>query len=107
MKKLYLPVAAALLVAGWLPASPASAQCVVPNTLSNGQVADATEVMENFEAVAGCSDAAAATLDEAVKPSGTPATGEIAVFSGGDTITGGDLTGDVTTSGGTATTLSA
>jgi hypothetical protein len=28
------------------------ASCTVPNTLSNGQVADASEVMDNFDAVA-------------------------------------------------------
>lgn len=78
--------------------SPALAQCTVPNVLTNGQVADATEVMDNFEAVANCAD-------EAVTPSGTPTSGQIAVFSGAQVITGGDLTGDITTSGGTATSL--
>jgi hypothetical protein len=102
MKKLRLPIATVLLAACWLPAAPASAQCVVPNVLTNGQVADATEVMENFDEVAGCVD----TLeDAAVTTTGTPASGNIAVFSAGKTITGGNLTGDVTTSGGTATTL--
>ncbi|MFL0357582.1 hypothetical protein ACI5KX_14045 [Erythrobacter sp. GH1-10] len=84
--------------------NPAQAQqCTVPNTLVNGQVADATEVMDNFNAVAACVDD---TRDNAVTHEGTPAPGEIAVFDSATGITGGDLTGDVTTSGGTATTLS-
>lgn len=80
--------------------SPASAQCTVPNVLTNGQVADASEVMDNFNAVAECAD-------EAVTPTGSPQSGEIAVFTGDQTVTSGDLTGDVTTSGSTTTTLAA
>lgn len=83
----------------WLSV-PAFANCTVPNILANGQVADATDVMDNFNAVAGCAD-------EAVKPSGTPTSGQIAVFSGNKAVTGGNLTGDITTSGGTATNLAA
>ena len=90
---------AALLFLGSISLSvPALAQCTVPNTLTNGQVADASEVMDNFNAVAECAEAA-------VTPTGSPQTGEIAVFTGSQTITSGDLTGDVTTSGSTATTL--
>ena len=81
-------------------AAPAHAACTVPNVITNGQVADATKVMEDFNAVAACTD-------EAVKPSGSPQTGAIAVISGPKTITSGNLSGDVTTSGGTATTLAA
>ena len=80
--------------------SPAFAECTVPNAIANGQVADASKVMENFNTIADC-------VDAGVKPSGTPQNGEIAVFSGSQTVTGGNLSGDVTTSGGTATTLSA
>lgn len=94
----------ALIAAGWLTApAAAEAECPIPNVLTNGQVADATEVMENFNAVADCAEAAAGN---SVTQTGAPQTGEIAVYSGGQTITGGDLTGDVTTSGSTATTLS-
>jgi hypothetical protein len=57
-----------------------------------------------ISAVAECADGVS---DAAVKPTGTPAVGELAVISGPRTITGGDLSGDVTTSGGTATTLAA
>lgn len=35
----------------------AGAACVVPNTLSNGQTADATQLMADFNAVAECADA--------------------------------------------------
>jgi hypothetical protein len=80
----------------------AKAECVVPNVLSNGQVADATQVMDNFNAVADCAEAAA---ENSVTQTGTPQAGAIAVYSGAQTITGGDLTGDVTTLGSTATTL--
>ena len=79
--------------------SAASAQCTVPNVIANGQVSDASKVMDNFTSIAGC-------VNDGVKPTGTPTSGEIAVFSGSKTVTGGNLTGDVTTSGGTATTLS-
>lgn len=82
---------------------PAQAQqCTVPNTLVNGQVADATEVMDNFNAVAACVDDLEA---ETVTHEGTPTAGEIAVFDSATGITGGNLTGDVTTAGGTVTTL--
>lgn len=84
---------------------PAQAQqCTVPNAIANGQVADATKVMDNFNAVAACVDSA---RSDAVTHEGTPIAGEIAVFDSATGITGGDLTGDVTTFGGTATTLSA
>lgn len=81
-------------------ASPAFAACTVPNVLTNGQVADATEVMDNFDAVGQCADAA-------VKRSGAPTAGSIAVFSDSQSVSTGNLTGDVTTSNGTATSLSA
>ena len=76
----------------------ATATCAVPNTLTNGQVADASQVMVNFNTVASCADAA-------VTPTGTPTTGSLSVFTGAKSIGSGNLTGDVTTSGGTATTL--
>ena len=94
---------AGIIVAGAFAVSTSAfGQCIVPNTLTNGQIADASEVMDNFNAVAQCADDAA---DAAVKPSGTPQAGQIAVFTGDDTVAGGNLTGDVTTSGGTVTTL--
>lgn len=77
---------------------PAIAACSIPHALTNGQVADATDVMDNFDAVAACADAA-------VTPSGSPTAGQIAIFSGSNAIGGGNLSGDVTTSGSTATTL--
>lgn len=77
-------------------------QCTVPNTLLNGQVADATDVMENFNAVANCVENARA---DGVSHEGTPSAGEIAVFTSPTGITGGDLTGDVSTAGSTATQL--
>jgi hypothetical protein len=38
-------------------ASPADATCTVPNQLTNGQIADATAVMGNFNALANCAGA--------------------------------------------------
>lgn len=76
----------------------ANATCIIPNVLTNGQNADASQVMANFSSVAACADAA-------TTPTGTPAAGNLAEFSGPGTITNGDLTGDVTTSGTLATTL--
>lgn len=94
-----------IAITGSLLATAASAQaqqCTVPNTLVNGQVADATDVMENFNAVAACVDSARV---EAVTRQGTPATGAVAVFASPTSITSGNLTGDVTTTGTTATQL--
>lgn len=82
----------------------AMADCPVPNVISNGQVADATEVMDNFNAISQCAEDAA---ENSVKQAGTPQAGEIAIFSANKIVTNGDLAGDVTTSGGTQTTLSA
>lgn len=90
----------ALFVGGMTPAIDiAFAACVVPNSLTNGQVADASQVMANFDAIAACADTA-------VAPTGSPTSGTIAVFSGAKTVTSGNLAGDVTTSGSTTTALS-
>ena len=80
-------------------AAPAyAATCTLPNKVSNGQPTDATQVMANFNTVAGCAAGA-------VTPTGSPASGNIAKFSGTSSVTSGDLSGDVTTSGTLATTL--
>jgi len=90
-------------VGTFLIASPTHAQqCSVPNTIANGQTADATEVMDNFNAVAACVDT---TRENAVTHEGSPNAGEIAVFDSATGITSGNLTGDVTTAGSTATSL--
>lgn len=70
----------------------AEAACTVPNSISNGQPADATAVMGNFNALNDC-------INSAVSPSGTPVAGKISVFSSSNTITSGDLSGDCTTAG--------
>lgn len=88
-----------ILGTGIAATTKAKAACTVPNTLTNGQVADADDVMDNFNAVADCADAAVTTT-------GSPTSGRLSVFSSQKTITSGDLTGDVTTSGTTVTTLS-
>ena len=63
-----------------------AASCPVPNAITNGQVADASKVMENFDAVADCAE-------QAVTATGTPASGSIAVISGAQTQTTGILRG--------------
>ncbi len=91
------------VVLGFFPfTAPAHAQCTVPNVVANGQVADASKVMENFDAVAACVDD---VIDTAITHTGVPQTGEIAVFTGPANVTSGNLSGDVVTSGGTTTTL--
>ena len=77
------------------PSYAAFATCTIPNTLTNGQVADATQVMGNFNALAGC----------ATSKTGSPTTGSLSVFSGANSVTSGNLSGDVTTSGSAVTTL--
>ncbi|MEE4209719.1 MAG: hypothetical protein V2I43_10670 [Parvularcula sp.] len=100
--QIYISVIIAALLSSQTLAQ--SQQCTVPNTLANGEVADATDVMDNFDAIAGCVDE---TRDTAVTHEGTPEPGEIAVFSSTTGITSGNLSGDVTTSGDTNTLLSA
>ena len=92
-----LALAFALLICNFFPYSRAEAACTVPNQISNGQPADATAVMGNFNALKECAD-------EAVTPSGAPATGNLSVFSSPNTITGGNLSGDCTTSGSLSVT---
>jgi hypothetical protein len=91
--RVLLAIAALASAMAW--SSPASATCPVPYTLTNGQVADATQVMDNFNALGSCSVAA----------TGSPTNGSISVFSGATTISTGNLSGDVSTSGSTVTTL--
>lgn len=75
--------------------SPVLAAYAIPNTLTNGEVADAVKVMENPDA------------DAAAKKAGTPQGGAFVFFVDPDSVTGGNLSGDVTTWGGTAATLMA
>lgn len=98
MTRIAATATGAALLSSLTCAAPAQAACTVPNVITNGQVADATKVMEDFNAVAACTDGA-------VKPSGSPQAGAIAVVSGPKTITSGNLSGDVTTAGSTVTTL--
>lgn len=56
MRWRYFPVWAATITALLFGASVAKAQCTIPNQLTNGQPADAIQVMENFDAVAGCAE---------------------------------------------------
>ena len=87
----------ALALSMLAPTARAEAACSVPNSISNGQVADATAVMDNFSALANC-------MNSAVSPSGLPAAGNLPVFSGSNTITSGNLSGDCTTAGTLALT---
>ena len=75
-----------------LPATGAEAGCAVPHTISNGQVADATAIMDNFNALNSC-------VNASISPSGSPVAGNLPVFSGANTITSGTLSGDCATAG--------
>jgi len=99
-RRALLTLASAAAVGLLLSAGAARAACVVPHEINNGQVADASVVMENFEALNGC-------VNSSVTPTGTPSAGGLSVFSGAKTIASGDLSGDVITAGSTVTTLSA
>lgn len=93
-------IALIALSIGFCPDIAIAATCTVPEIITNGQIADATKVMDNFEAVAACTE-------DAITSTGSPSTASIAVFSSPQTVASGDLTGDVTTSGGTVTELAA
>lgn len=82
------------IVLTWSPQ--ASATCTPPNTITNGQVSDATQVMANFNALGNC----------AVSTTGSPASGNLSIFSASGSIAAGNLAGDVTTAGTTTTILS-
>ncbi len=64
--------------------SSAEAACTLPHTLVNGQVTDANDVMDNLNAVAGCTDG---KVDQTTQ-----------VNAGKGLQGGGPLTGNVTLS---------
>lgn len=80
-------------------------------TLANSGVAaatygDATHVAQvAVDAKGRVTTAANVAITAGVSTTGSPASGNLAKFSGASSITNGDLTGDVTTSGGTVVTL--
>ena len=92
MLKLRNVISVATLLPLTAMATPVLAACTVPNVLTNGQVADASEVMDNFNAVTDCAD-------QAVTPTGTPTNGSIASPGGAYTrfvvATAGDAFIDV------------
>jgi hypothetical protein len=85
--RLLLRISLALTAASWAPLCHA-ATCTVPNSISNGQVADASQVMGDLNAIASCVN----NLDAAtIKTTGTITTGAVTVFSGQNTLTSGNL----------------
>jgi hypothetical protein len=58
------------LVLTFCGAQAAIAACTVPNTITNGQVADATPVMGNFNSLAACANSLAAGSTNAVQING-------------------------------------
>src|SRR5438105_2325426 len=83
-----LAITISIAVSMLLPTERAHAACTVPNQITNGQVADATAVMDNFNSLTDCVDSVA---NATVTPSGTTTTGSLPVFSSAKTITNGDL----------------
>jgi hypothetical protein len=94
--KFRMLIPAFALAVGVVGAGQAEAACPIPHQITNGQVADATPIMEDLNALSNC----------ATSTSGPPTNGSLAVFSGPSSVASGDLTGDVTTAGSTATNLS-
>jgi len=90
-----------LVLSMTVPTARANAACSVPNQISNGQVADATVLMGNLNAISDCINS---VQNSVVSPSGTPAAGNLPVFSSPTTISPGNLSGDCTTSGTLAVT---
>jgi hypothetical protein len=70
MKK--TPILATLCAEGSMvvPALASAASCTAPNSITNGQVADASKVMQNFNTVADCVDAAPAGATGSVQING-------------------------------------
>jgi len=84
----FLFFAASLVLIG--TCSSAEAACPVPNTLTNGQPADATQVMANINAIAACADAhAPAGSQNSVQTSGPGgAFGSVGPLTDGQIIVG-------------------
>ena len=100
MKRVSCALATAFVICcGLAPYHADAATCAVPNIIANGQVADASKLMADLNAVAICAQ-------QGVTTTGTTTTGSISVFSAPQAITSGNLSGDVITSGSTSTTLS-
>lgn len=70
----------------------AEAACTVPNPITNGQVADATVVMGDFNALKDC-------INGKVGPTGSPTAGNLAVFSDPLSVAPGNISGDCVTAG--------
>ena len=90
-----------LVLSMMVPTARANAACSVPNQISNGQTADATVLMGNLNAISDCINS---VQNSVVSPSGTPAAGNLPVFSSPTTISPGNVSGDCTTSGTLAVT---
>lgn|GEM_PF-6579283 len=82
---LFLVFTASMLV----PTAGAKAACPVPNQITNGQPADATVIMGNFNAVGNCATAT----------TGSASAGSLAAFSGPSSIAADNLSGDCSTAG--------
>lgn len=80
----------------WCCATTAEAACTLPHTLVNGQAADATDVMDNLNTLAGCSDA---KVDQSTQVNagtglqgGGPLTGNVTLGLTDSTVTPGSYT---------------
>lgn len=66
----------------------ASAQCTIPNTLTNGQLADATKVMGNFTALSGCIPVPAGSTNALQFNAGSGALGSVGPLTNGQLAIG-------------------
>ncbi|MQA65950.1 MAG: hypothetical protein GEU76_08620 [Alphaproteobacteria bacterium] len=79
--RLHTTLVSALALAVLVLVTPkANAQCTLPNQLTNGQIADATQVMANFNSLVSC-------INSAVTPTGTPPQGRLTLVSNTPVIT--------------------
>jgi len=72
----------------------AQAQCVLPNQLANGQIADADQVMANYDAIAACLGAMSpgGSVNSVQYKSGAGALGGIGPLTDGQTVIGSTAT---------------
>ena len=90
MNKVLWTWPALVLGSGLIAPSSVLATCTVPNSIANGQVADASKVMANFNAVANCADAhvPAGSANSIQTNAGSGVFGSVGPLSNGQVLIG-------------------